>query len=133
MAVANIIRPVKFNSEEQRYEQKYIAPNPITGSMELRTKIIEDTEFGHISETAISTFQQSYIVEDISDQIIPLKLEYSPSSPYRIGTLNVFYNGLNITNNIEEENSYSFKIPSAYREIIHTNDKLLIVYFKLNG
>ena len=133
MAVANITRPVKFNQEEQRYEQKYVAPNPTTGAMELRTKIIEDSEFGHISETAISTFQQSYVVEDISDQIIPEQLIYTPSSPYRIGTLTVFYNGLNITDNLEEENSYAFKIPSVYREIIHTNDKLLIVYFKLNG
>jgi hypothetical protein len=133
VAIANISRPVSFNIEEQRFEQEYIAVDPQSGELELRTKIVEDTEFRYITESSVTQTQASLIIEDLSEQIIPEKLIYDTKYYYRPNSISVYYNGLNITADISQVGPYSFSLSNDYTSIIHTNDKLLIVYFKLNG
>jgi hypothetical protein len=133
VAIANISRPVSFNIEEQRFEQEYIAVDPQSGELELRTKIVEDTEFRYITESSVTQTQASLIIEDLSEQIIPEKLIYDTKYYYRPNSISVYYNGLNITADISQVGPYSFSLSDEYANIIHTNDKLLIVYFKLNG
>jgi hypothetical protein len=133
VAIANISRPVSFNIEEQRFEQEYVAVDPQSGETELRTKIVEDTEFRYITESSITQSQASLIIEDVSDQIIPEKLIYDTKYYYRPNSISVYLNGLNITTEISQVGPYSFSLSNEYTNLIHTNDKLLIVYFKLNG
>lgn len=133
MAIANISRPVSFNIDEQRFEQEYIAIDPQSGNAELRTRIVEDTEFRYITESSVTQTQASLIIEDLSEQIIPEKLIYDTKYYYRPNSISVYYNGLNITSDISQSGPYSFGLSNEYTNLIHTNDKLLIVYFKLNS
>ena len=103
---------------------------------ELREQILEDTEVQGvstiISEASIPTG------EDVSDQIVALKVSgYETEHAFVAGSLQVYYNGLNISNTVTEDSNTAFSLSDHYADDMlpasagDEGDSLWITYVKV--
>ena len=65
--------------------------------------------------------------------IIKDKLQYATSYNFLQNSLCVFYNGLNITNDLVNLSSNSFSLKSDYTGVVVPEDTLLALYTVNNG
>ena len=119
MAIANVSRPAAFNEDSGRFEQTYVAKNA-DGTISKRTKVVEDIQF---YRTASTDFFYDNSLIKISN------LEYSTSYNFSSSTLNVFLNGLNISNDITIK-SKGFFLESSYEDIIDEHAVIFATYIK---
>ena len=99
-------------------------------------QILEDTEVQGvstiISEASIPTG------EDVSDQIVALKVSgYETEHAFVAGSLQVYYNGLNISNTVTEDSNTAFSLSDHYADDMlpasagDEGDSLWITYVKV--
>jgi len=122
MARVNIERPISFNTSKNRFERSVLVKNK-DGNLVRDTEILETKSSQGVS-------QGSNTVENLTTSIEPEKLSYTLSSNYIENSLSVYYNGVNITNDISSKTSNGFTLISEYRNIIDNSDNeiLLAVY-----
>ena len=131
MAIIRINRVPKYNQTKNRYEQN-IKVLGQSGSLENQLNILETEEVPAISNS-MSSLGGGIFVENLTSFIIKNKLEYSTSNNFLRNSLCVFYNGLNITNDLVNISSNSFSLKSDYTGVIVPEDTLLALYTVNNG
>lgn len=119
MAIANILRPAEFNNDSGRFEQTYIAKNA-DGTISKRIKVVEDVQF---YRTASTDFFYDNSLSKVSN------LEYSTSYNFSSSSLNVFLNGLNVSNDVTIK-SRGFLLESGYENIINEHTVIFATYIK---
>ena len=131
MAIIRINRVPVYNQTENRYEQNIKVLGP-SGSLESQLNILETEDVPAISNSMNSS-GGGIFVENLTNSIIENKLEYSTSNNFLLNSLCVFYNGLNITNDLVNVSSNSFSLKSDYTGVIVPEDTLLALYTVNNG
>jgi len=131
VAIIRINRVPTYNQTENRYEQNIKVLGP-SGSLESQLNILETQDVPAISNS-MSSSGGGIFVENLTNSIIENKLEYSTSNNFLRNSLCVFYNGLNITNDLVNVSSNSFSLKSDYTGVIVPEDTLLALYTVNNG
>ncbi len=126
MGFVSIKRPAIYNSESNSYSSRYTVVNPETGSLEVRTQILEDTEVKAITNNIQASL--SVKIKDLSGQISSSSLTFDLEEGFQSGSLAVYYNGLMISKDIDSETSDTFTINNDYSGIIISGDTLFASY-----
>ena len=103
---------------------------------ELREQVLEDTEVQGVS--TITTEASIPTGEDVSDQIVALKVSgYEAEHAFVAGSLQIYYNGLNISNTVTEDSNTAFSLSDHYADDMlpasagDEGDSLWITYVKV--
>ena len=118
-------------ADDGSYQREYLAKDPNTGIVSVRTEILEDTIVKSISNTVITNISTSLTmkVENISTQVTSNgKLNYLTTNKYIDNSLNVYYNGLQVAADISETGDKAFSFNGDYSSIINPNDVLIVSY-----
>ena len=131
MAIIRINRVPKYNQTEDRYEQNIKVLGP-SGDLVSQLNILETKDVPAISNS-MSALGGGIFVENLTSSIIKDKLQYATSYNFLQNSLCVFYNGLNITNDLVNLSSNSFSLKSDYTGVVVPEDTLLALYTVNNG
>lgn len=131
MAIIRINRVPKYNQTEDRYEQNIKVLGP-SGNLVSQLNILETKDVPAISNS-MSALGGGIFVENLTSSIIKDKLQYATSYNFLQNSLCVFYNGLNITNDLVNLSSNSFSLKSDYTGVVVPEDTLLALYTVNNG
>ena len=131
MAIIRINRVPKYNQTEDRYEQNIKVLGP-SGDLVSQLNILETKDVPAISNS-MSALGGGIFVENLTSSILKDKLQYATSYNFLQNSLCVFYNGLNITNDLVNLSSNSFSLKSDYTGVVVPEDTLLALYTVNNG
>jgi len=131
VAIIRINRVPKYNQTEDRYEQNIKVLGP-SGNLVSQLNILETKDVPAISNS-MSALGGGIFVENLTSSIIKDKLQYATSYNFLQNSLCVFYNGLNITNDLVNLSSNSFSLKSDYTGVVVPEDTLLALYTVNNG
>lgn len=112
-----------YNSASTRLEREILVQNA-SGKLVLQTEVVDTKTYPDPTSGSGSDM----IVENISSDLADSKLEYSTSNHFISNSLAVFYNGLNITNDITIQSANTFIIDSDYENVIDSNGSLIAMY-----
>lgn len=121
MAIINITRVAEFNSETNRYEQPILVADS-NGNVTRDTQILSTEAAPSAPGTTV------LLTDNLSDSVQDSKISYNTSSNYNLSSLSVYYNGLNITNDIKSKTESSFEVSSEYSNIIKNGDSIIAIY-----
>ena len=133
MPVINITNVATFNSEKDRYEIDYIVKNE-DGSISTRKSIIQDTEVKAISDQVVSDLSTTLLKSDFfldRNLTETSSLSFKTTHFFIKDTLMVFVNGLNITGDILDVGTNSFRLHESYSDIIYEDTIVVATYIKL--
>ena len=121
MAVINITRVAEFNSETNRYEQPILI-------VDSDGNVTRDTQFLSTETVPAEPDTTVLLTDNLSQDVQDGKLNYDTSSNYNLTSLSVYYNGLNVTNDIQNKTESSFELNSDYSNIIKNGDSIIAIY-----
>lgn len=112
-----------YNPSSTRLEREILVQNA-SGKIVVQTEIVDTKTYPDKSSGSGS----SMLVDNISSDLAESKLKYTTSSNFISDSLAVFYNGLNITNDITIQSTNTFIIDSDYENVIDSNGTLIAMY-----
>ena len=112
-----------YNPTSTRLEREILVQNA-SGKIVVQTEVVDTKTHPDKSSGSGS----SMLVDNISSDLAESKLEYTTSSNFISDSLAVFYNGLNITNDITIQSTNTFIIDSDYENVIDSNGTLIAMY-----
>ena len=122
MAIMNITRVAEFNSTSNRFEQPILV-------LDSDGKVVRDTLLLKTESIPVESEDRTVLLTDnLSGSINDSKLEYTTSSKYHDTSLSVYYNGLNITNDIVNKTENTFRLHVDYSNVIKNGDSIIAIY-----
>ena len=122
MAIMNITRVAEFNSTSNRYEQPILV-------LDSNGNIVRDTLLLKTESIPVTQEDRTVLLTDnLSDSINDGGLNYTTSSNYNETSLSVYYNGLNVTNDIVNKTDNTFSLHSDYSSVIKNGDSIIAIY-----
>jgi hypothetical protein len=112
-----------YNPISTRLEREILVQNA-AGELVLQTEVVDTKTY----PDPIGDSGSDMVVDNISSELADAKLEYSTTSNFIANSLAVFYNGLNITNDITIQSANTFIIDSDYENVIDSNGTLIAMY-----
>jgi hypothetical protein len=95
-----------------------------------RTEILEDDDIGGISTSTVANVVANFVVEDMSTKIATGVATLTTDKDFISTSICVYFNGMNITQNITVINDNSFNVDAHWANLfVNGDDTLLAVYF----
>ena len=95
-----------------------------------RTEILEDEDIGGVSTDSVASIVANFTVEDMSTKIVTGETTLTTDNDFVSTSICVYFNGMNITQNITVINDNSFNVNSHWANLfVNGEDTLLAVYF----
>ena len=95
-----------------------------------RTEILEDDDIGGVSTSTVANVVANFVVEDMSTKIATGVATLTTDKDFISTSICVYFNGMNITQNITVINDNSFNVDTHWANLfVNGDDTLLAVYF----
>jgi hypothetical protein len=112
-----------YNPASTRLERDILVQDA-SGSLVTQTEVVDTTTY---PDPVVDSGGEMFL-DNLSSELASQKLEYTTNNSFVANSLAIFYNGLNITNDVTIQSTNTFIIDSDYENVIDSNGTLIAMY-----